>query len=120
MGDSNSSDIETMPCPWTPIRKERSVYVQTDVITSDAKSDNEGTVKENCGIDSNGENKCDDFHCRSVSGEKINENIDICGNMNNNDIVKRDGASEISMDDSVTKEKINLSSIEENVSNCLK
>lgn len=120
MGDSNTSDIETIPSQWTPNIRQRSVYAQTDCTISNVKSDegdNEVTNNENCDIESNDENKCDDFH---VSGEKNNENNDVCDNTNKNDIVKEDGASEISMDgtyeDNVIKENRKLSNTEENVS----
>lgn len=120
IGDDNAL---TIPSPWTPVRKERSVYVQTEVITSDVKSENELTIQENCTTVSNDKNECHYFHCHCVSGKKINESINIRGNMNKKDIVKEDAASESSMDvsyeEKFTIQNSKLSSNEEDVSNYL-
>lgn len=114
------SDIETIPSPWTPVRKEKSVSVQTEDITSD-KGDTEVTVHVNCDTESNDDNKCDDFRCDRVSVGNINENI---GNMNENDIVLQDIGSECSMgdncEDNITIDNMKLSDNAEDVSNCLK
>lgn len=125
VGGDNTSDVETIPSPWTPVRRQRSVYVQTEDTTSDTKSDkddNEVTINENCGNDFNDENKCDDF--QSVSEEMISEDIEVCDNTNKNYVAEEGTASESSMDvnyeDSVTVEKRKLSSNEEDVSNYLK
>lgn len=121
VGDKNTSDIETVARPWTPIRRERSVYVQTEVITSDVKSDKELAIRENCDSESNDENKCDNFHCQSVSGEKISENTGVCENINKKDIVEEGTASESSVDDTnednITIKERKLSGNEEDVSN---